>query len=189
MEEITENEEGIYEAIEECNDTRMCSNNQNKRNKALNKHYFNDNSGFKLWNAIKRITLNDREQLCICGQNLTAEVIIVQRGNVKCHIGNGCIKKYSKETGDNHLKEQLKELRKKRCEKCSEVLTKRTEEKHGKCKCGEKIDCRKFKICYDCKVIGGNKDNVSPCIDCSKPILKDEYRKRCIKCYLKSRRN
>jgi hypothetical protein len=99
MEGIIKDVSGIYKAKYVCNDVKQCSINQNDRNKALNKHYFNDDTGFDNWGNVENHGLDagggdDVEQLCLCGQKLTVEINIVSRGDVRVLIGSSCLKKY-----------------------------------------------------------------------------------------------
>ena len=147
MDKIHKGEDNIYTAIEIERCSKKASINQNKRNKALNTHYFNDDTKFDNWTIINcyKIKYNSFQK-CLCGWFLKDKVYECKRGNISCWIGSNCILKY------DNLKIQKEKIDRKTydCNSCNKRIKKDNND-HGKCiKCKKSINC-KYKKCYGCK--------------------------------------
>lgn len=167
--------DGNYQAKVQESDPMQCSTNQRVRNKALNMHYFKDDTGFEYWNEINKGT---KRALCLCGMEII-NVYIVKRGNVKACIGSSCINRY----GSDELKEKFKELLRKTYDcKCNKRI-KKDNTQHGKClDCDTDIDC-KYTKCYTCKY--GSKSG-GYCKDCGTP-LDANWKTQCGRCWYKGK--
>lgn len=172
---------GAYQALVQETDPMECSRNQRHRNQALNRHYFNDNTGFTHWNEVAK---GSEMCLCLCGMEII-NVYIVKRGNVKAFIGSSCINRY----GSDELKEKFKELLRKTFDcKCGKRVKKENNQ-HGKClDCDTDIDC-KYNKCYPCKYgsssSSSSKSNGGYCKDCGTQ-LDVNWKTQCGRCWYKS---
>jgi hypothetical protein len=138
--------------VENC--PQQCAKNIHKRIVALNTYYKHTDTPFENWKLDTYFINEYDSDLCICG-HLIKETYIIIKNNVKCKIGNTCIKRFMDYlVSDVELIEEEIRKKKRKTEDCLLCGKRFPKETNHSCKC-------KIENCNNQK-----RDNSIYCIDC-----------------------
>lgn len=167
MNELYKDHHGIYTSKSRMDDPVQNAINQNYRNQALNKHYFNDTTAFKHWNKLYKADMSKLDHTkntyrCICGHVVPVHLYICHRENIKCYIGSACIRKY----GSEYMIKTMKLIEK-------EIAYRKTL---------SSIELEKYLVHTEYEL---DYDIHSQCVDCD--VYIESWKIQCTKCWCRKK--